>query len=77
MKARKNEGERKIGKETDGERQKSENEGKISHFISPRKIKSRPLDYGQYESMARGSEARSTVGIRSLFRNSNQRSLSR
>ena len=73
MEARKNGGERKIAKVTDGERQKSEKDGKFSPFISPTKIKSKSLDYVQYESTARGLETRSTVGIRSLFRNSNQR----
>ena len=57
--------------------QKSVKEGKISPFIGPRKIKSRSLDYVQYESMARGSKTRLTVGIKSLFKNPNQRTLSR
>ena len=57
-----------MGKETDSEWQKNEREGKISPFISPRKIKSRPLDHVQYESMAGGSETRSMVEIKSLFK---------
>ena len=60
----------------DGEMRKNEKEGKVSPFIGPRKIKYRPLDYVQYESMARGSETRSTVRIKSLFKNPNQQSRS-
>ena len=62
---------------TDSEMQKSVKERKISPFISPRKFKSRSLDYVQYESTARGSEARMMVAIKSLFKNSNQRTRSR
>ena len=54
------------------ERKKSEKEGKISPFISPSRIKSRPLDHAQRTSTAEGSETRSTVRIRGLFRNLNQ-----
>ena len=68
--------EERVWGDTDSEMQKSVREGKISPFISPRKIKSRPLDYVQYESTARGSETRSTVGIKSLSKNSNQRTQS-
>ena len=60
------------GDEKYGERKKSVKEGKISPFINPRRIKSEPLDYVYYESTARGSETRSTVGIKSLFKNPNQ-----
>ena len=67
----------KNGKETNSERQKSEKEGKILPFISPRRIKSRPLDHVQYTSTVGGSETRSTVGIKGLFRNLNQWSRSR
>ena len=48
-------------------KKKKKKKGKISPFISPRKIKSRPLDYVQYGSTASGSETRSIVGIKSLF----------
>ena len=54
--------------------EKNESEGKMSPFISPRRIKSRPLDHVQYKSTAEDSETRSTVGIKGLFKNLNQRS---
>ena len=66
-----NEGSMNKNKETNSERQKSKKKGKILPFISPRRIKSRPLDQVQYTSIAGGSETRSTVGIKSLFRNLN------
>ena len=69
--------ERKNREKINDERQKSEKEGKISPFISPGRIKSRPLDRAQHTSMARGSKTRSTVGIKGLFRNLNQRSRSK
>ena len=64
----------RVWRNIDGEMQKNGEEGKVSHFTGPRKIKSRPLDYVQYESTARGSETRSTVGIKSFFKNPNQQS---
>ena len=36
------------GEETNSGRQKSEKKGKTLPFISPRRIKSRPLDHVQY-----------------------------
>ena len=60
--------ERKWGKRQTANGRKNEREGKISHFISPRRIKSRPLDHAQYESKVGNSEARSTVGIKGLFK---------
>ena len=60
--------EKENGKETNNEMQKSEKERKISPFISPRRIKSRPLDHVQYASTVGGSETRSTVGIKGFFR---------
>ena len=50
------------------EMQKSVKEEKISPFISPRKTKSRLSNQVQYGSTARGSESRSTVGIKSHFK---------
>ena len=68
-----NEGsENESGKETNSERLKSEREGKTLPFISPGKIKSRPLDHVQYASTVGGSKTGSTVGIKGLFRNLNQ-----
>ena len=67
----------KKGNETNSERKKSEKEGKTLPFISPRRIKSKPLDHVQYTSTAGGSETRSTAGIRGLFKSLNQRSWSR
>ena len=63
----------KNGKKTNIERQKSEKEGTTLPFISLRRIKSRLLAHVQYTSMARGSDIRSTVGIKGLFKNLNQR----
>ena len=48
-------------------RVKSEKEGKVSLFITPRIIKFRLLDFAQYKSMIRGLGTRSTIGIRDLF----------
>ena len=62
--------------EINSERLKSEKEGKISPFISQRRIKSRPLDRAQRISTAEGLETRSMVGIIGLFKNLNQRSRS-
>ena len=56
----------KVRRNTDGKMQKNEKDEKVSPFIGPRKIKSRPLDYVQYKSTARGSKTRLTVGIKSL-----------
>ena len=67
----------KNGRETNSEGQKSEREGKPLPFISPGRIKSRPLDHVQYTSTAEDSETRSMVGINGLFRNLNQRSRSK
>ena len=64
-------------KETNNERQKNEKEGKPPPFISPGRIKSRPLDHVQSTSTVGGLETGSTVGIKGLFRNLNQWSRSR
>ena len=69
--------EKKNMEEINSERQKSEKEGKTSPFINPGRIKSRPLERAQRTSTVGGSETRSTIGIRGLFRNLNQRSRSR
>ena len=59
----------KNGKDTNSERLKCEKKGKTFPFISPGRIKSRLLDHA---STAGGSKTRLTVGIKSLFRNSNR-----
>ena len=61
------------GKEWAWRKTKSEKEGKISPFISPRIIKSRPLDCIQWKSTAGSLEARLTVEIKDLFKNLTQR----
>ena len=66
----------RVWRNTDGEIRKNEKEGKVSPFIGPRKIKSRSLDYVQYELTTRGLETRLIVGIKTLFKNPNQQSRS-